>query len=94
MSKYITKYFQFIGVENEGLKRILILVLISWYGVVLMAGGAEFLQRGLSFEIDDILETLILIVIFFIFIPLVFSIVVKILMWIIDGFKQGKSSNE
>ena len=94
MSKYITKYFQFIGVENEGLKRILILVSISWYGVVLMAGGEEFLQRGLSFEIDDILQTLILIVIFFIFIPLVFSIVVKILMWIIDGFKQGKSSNE
>ena len=94
MSKYITKYFQFIGVENEGLKRILILVSISWYGVVLMAGGEEFLQRGLSFEIDDILKTLILIVIFFIFIPLVFSIVVKILMWIIDGFKQGKSSNE
>ena len=94
MSKYIAKYFQFIGVENEGLKRIIILVLISWYGLVLMEVGSEFIQRGLSFEIDDILDTLIAIVFMFIFIPLVFSIVMKILMWIIDGFKQGKSSNE
>ena len=42
----------------------------------------------------DIYRTFVIPTIMFFGIPIIFSVGIKIINWIIDGFKQGKSSNE
>ena len=54
IKKYLNRYFQFINVENEGLKRILILAFISW-SVFMLAVTIEVTTQ---YENFDILEKL------------------------------------
>ncbi len=107
MSKYITKYFQFIGVEQEGLRRIILLTIVGWYlfcfFIIYVDGLIHYdyreIYQGYGQEntkeiVLDIYQTFYLPTIIFFGIPIIFSVGIKIITWIIDGFKQGKSSNE
>ena len=86
MSKYITKYFQFIGVENEGLKRI-ILTLMT---ISLLVGGCWYYSYsfhtlfGLDglFNYDDLFDFLLIVLGTFIS----FSIVLRTITWVEEGF--------
>ena len=104
MSKYITKYFQFISVEQEGLRRIILLIIVGWYlfcffniyveGLIHYDYRVIYGQENTKEIVLDIYQTFYLPTIIFFGIPIIFSVGIKIINWIIDGFKQGKSSNE
>ena len=89
MSNYLVKYFNWIGVENEGIKRILKIALL---GVFISHLWVFFVMahRWFQEDFDDI--EYIIGGLFFVPLCLIgVSIIIKILNWIIDGFEQGKS---
>lgn len=80
------KYFKWLGVENEGLKRIFLLIysFITFFIIWGFVGGLWNYLIGDIRERDDYFE----IFIEFSFFLFMISITIKTLNWIIDGFKK------
>jgi hypothetical protein len=100
MKKYFEIYFQFLGLKNEGLKRVSYTLLIIWM---------FFVFRGLMITLDelywyyqdtrsgggywykvemDFTEYFVSPILLFIFT----SLIIKLLLWIYDGFLLSKKS--
>ena len=98
MKKYLDKYFEFIGIDHEGYKRLTVIGIVLFGGIFLPI----FIEE--SFKLFDIYEILFFVhhegwlislwLYFLIFIlsPIIVGIILKIINWIIDGFKQESSS--
>ncbi len=104
MKNIFNKYFDFIGVEQEGLRRIILLIIVGWYlfcfSIIFDDGLSHYRYRvpigqdGISKIVLDTYRLFFHQTIMFFGIPITFSVGIKIINWIIDGFKQSKSSNE
>ena len=104
MKNIFNKYFDFIGVEQEGLRRIILLIIVGWYlfntlsffddGLSHYRYRVPIGQDGISKIVLDTYTLFFHQTIMFFGIPITFSVGIKIINWIIDGFKQSKSSNE
>ena len=104
MKNIFNKYFDFIGVEQEGLRRIILLIIVGWYlfntlsffddGLSHYRYRVPIGQDGISKIVLDTYRLFFHQTIMFFGIPITFSVGIKIINWIIDGFKQSKSSNE
>lgn len=87
---HLSYYFEFLGIKNEGVKRLLVIVLVL-FGLYIY----PFLEDDLYFDsvidyllFDDFEESLIFYFHFFITSPIIVGVVVKTFMWVKDGFSQ------
>jgi hypothetical protein len=90
MRKLFNRYFDFIGVENEGHKRILIIIIIFWFLYILIQVIDEILSVfGIRGDINEIIFGLgiSLIITFF-----SVGFVIKTFNWVKDGFNKEKNS--
>jgi len=93
MKKYLDKYYNFIGIKNEGFRRIVSLVLYFHLIVIIIFQVLTWLPKaiqmwmynvgilGLRVEWDGFLYHAI--------IPFItYTILFKLIAWIVDGFKD------
>jgi len=90
--KYLNRYFQEIGIENEGLKRITTFAIYLW--MLIPAAAIIFLLLGMYNSNDNEIARGISLIIVFILGFSMFSIILKLCSWIWDGFQKGKTPNE
>jgi len=87
MKKLWNKYFDWVGVENEGNRRLFMVIIIFWFFYLLIQFVDEILRGG--HDINEIIFELgILLIIPF------FSVgfVIKTFNWVKDGFKKKEGS--
>ena len=86
MKKIINRYFDFLGVENEGKRRLLIIIIPIWSFYLTIQFGDEIIKE---FEIrDDIIQIIVALGI-----PLILSLfsiglITKIITWVKEGFDK------
>jgi hypothetical protein len=86
MKKIINRYFDFLGVENEGKRRLLIIIISIWSFYLTDQFGNEIIKE---FEIrDDIIQIIVALGI-----PLILSLfsiglITKIITWVKEGFDK------
>ena len=86
MKKLINRYFDFLGVENEGKRRLLIIIISIWSFYLTDQFGNEIIKE---FEIrDDIIQIIVALGI-----PLILSLfsiglITKIITWVKEGFDK------
>jgi len=86
MKKIINRYFDFIGVKNEGKRRLLIIIIPIWSFYLTIQFGNEIIKE---FEIrDDIIQIIV-----GFGIPLILSLfsiglITKIFTWVKEGFNK------
>jgi len=103
MSKYRTKYFQFIGVENEGLKRMTTIAICTWLLWVLAVCVAPFIEYrrdliGYYVYSDGIpaesfwnrMRENVEIIFFSVIGFLIITILLKLWFWVWDGFTSNE----
>ena len=89
MKEIIKKYFDFIGVKNEG-KRRLTLVLIITLGFLLpfiLGSDMDYYLRHIFFD-RDFEDSLILWSLILFPSPIIVGVIVKITNWVKEGFKK------
>jgi hypothetical protein len=87
MKKILNRYFDFIGVKNEGKRRLLIIFIIFCYFYISYYIDTNFSKRDFGLEGD------IQGYIFIITVPLILSLfsiglITKIITWIKEGFNK------
>jgi hypothetical protein len=90
MKKIINRYFNFLGVENEGYRRVLsILIIIPTiiiiFYIIDVEGFDDFLEY-LFFQ-DDIGDSFQ--IYFILLLPtIIVSVIVKVISWVKEGFNK------
>ncbi len=89
MKKIINRYFDFIGIRNEGYKR-LTFVLIIIIGFILPLFLGLDLERYLDmiFFNDDLENTLITYFLILFPSPIIVGVIVKVTNWVKEGFNK------
>jgi len=93
MKKIYNKYFDFIGIKNEGYKRIVIVtILLSMFIFPRFSDELSIYDFDDFFRylfFDDSLEDVVLFYIWFLFLsPIVIGLIIKTYKWIKEGFNK------
>jgi hypothetical protein len=87
MKRLIKKYFDFIGVKNEGVKRILTIVIVL-LSITIISVLYDNVFVGYLFFQDKLTYTLFCYFLILVPPPLIVGVFVKIFTWVKDGFNQ------
>ena len=100
MKSLIKKYFDFIGVKNEGVRRLLTIIIVLFgfiFPNLIVVMDGNDLDLFYLFELYIFQEfesrwiySLQLYLITLVPSPIIVGVVVKIFTWVKDGFKKGE----
>ena len=98
LKTYLNKYFNLIGIKNEGLKRVIIIILsLNLLLLILFICGIvlAFIFNGFDYTHEitllmvGIVQCILSFISWSILIILITRVIIPTIVWVIDGFKKS-----